>query len=683
MLIDGAYLEETRVVICNEEEIDDFDHETKSRQQVRGNLYLAKVARVEPSLQAAFVDYGKEKHGFLSFSEIHPDYFQIPVADRKLLLQREKDLTEKFSPKDPNNEENNDADVEKNTTEQDAANFEANINFKISKEREKVFSKYRIQEVIKKGQILLIQVVKEERGNKGAAVTTYISLAGRYCVLMANTARKGGISRRITQSNTRKKLRSIVDSLEIPENMAVIIRTAGEKRTKPEIKRDFQYLTRVWEKIRSITMKSVAPVLVHEENNIIKRAIRDLYTPDIENIYVEGELAFKAAKDYMKTLMPSKVKTIKIYKDKTPLLQFYNYEKKLERMFDPIVHMNGGGYIVINQTEALVAIDVNSGRATRERNIEGTALQTNKQAAHEVARQIKLRNLSGLIIIDFIDMLEYKHNRIVENTLKQSLNMDRAKIQVGQISNFGLLEMSRQRIGPSVYEADFQECKECNSSGKTRSLDSLTLKVLRQIQEISDKTSNKDLYFKIKKDIGINILNKKRKEIADIETLRKCIINIIPDESLENNCEFIDTEFNSNLTGKEEKRKDFEFDRAKNKVNEKTKQPIKQNTKSKTINKNIVSRPKRINKSIKVNSAKVNNDVNKNTSQVIPIKFIKQENEEIIENKSKKNTTKETNKAKKNLNKESKVIVAKNKVANKKKKLPAKSGWWNKEAQNN
>ena len=263
MLIDGAYLEETRVVICNEEEIDDFDHETKSRQQVRGNLYLAKVARVEPSLQAAFVDYGKEKHGFLSFSEIHPDYFQIPVADRKLLLQREKDLTEKFSPKDPNNEDSTDADLEKNVTDQDAANFEANINFKISKEREKVFSKYRIQEVIKKGQILLIQVVKEERGNKGAAVTTYISLAGRYCVLMANTARKGGISRRITQSNTRKKLRSIVDSLKIPENMAVIIRTAGEKRTKPEIKRDFQYLTRVWEKIRSITMKSVSPVLVH------------------------------------------------------------------------------------------------------------------------------------------------------------------------------------------------------------------------------------------------------------------------------------------------------------------------------------------------------------------------------------------------------------------------------------
>ncbi|HIC76381.1 MAG TPA: Rne/Rng family ribonuclease, partial [Candidatus Dadabacteria bacterium] len=364
--------------------------------------------------QAAFVDYGKEKHGFLSFNEIHPDYFQIPVADRKILVQHEKELTEKFSTKESNGPENGDAFVDDKEIIQDSNNNFFKINVRLNKEREKLFNKYRIQEVIKKGQILLIQVVKEERGNKGAALTTYISLAGRYCVLMANTARKGGISRRITQSNTRKKLKSILDSLNTPENMAVIIRTAGEKRTKLEIKRDFNYLLKTWKKIRETTLNSVAPILIHEENSIIKRAIRDLLTSEISNVFIEGEFAFKSAREYMKTLIPSKVKIIKKYIEKTPLFQFYSFESKLDKIHDPIVNLDSGGYIVINQTEALVAVDVNSGRATKERNIEETALQTNKQAAAELCRQIKIRNLSGLIVIDFIDMLENKNNRIIE-----------------------------------------------------------------------------------------------------------------------------------------------------------------------------------------------------------------------------------------------------------------------------
>ena len=702
MLIDGAYPEETRVIVTNDDEIDDFDHETKNKQQIRGNLYLAKIARVEPSLQAAFVDYGKERHGFLPFSEIHPDYFQIPIADRKLLVKHEKELTEKFAPKENSSSEDGENFIDGKETIQDSNNAALNVNSRLVKEREKIFNKYRIQEVIKKGQILLIQVVKEERGNKGAALTTYISLAGRYCVLMANTARKGGISRRITQSNVRKKLRLIIDSLDIPENMAVIIRTAGEKRTKLEIKRDYSYIVRTWEKIRAITLNSVAPILIHEENNIIKRAIRDLFTSEISNIHIDGESAFKSAREYMKTLMPSKVKIIKNYKEKIPIFQFHNFETKLEKMHDPIVHLDSGGYIVINQTEALVAVDVNSGRATKERNIEETALQTNKQAAKELSRQLKLRNLSGLIIIDFIDMLDNKNNRIIENTLKQSLSSDRAKIQVGQISSFGLLEMSRQRIRPSIYEAEFIDCHACHASGKIRSLESQSLKVLRQIQEKVNGLNEKNLYCKIKKDIAINILNNKRKELSDIETRVRVNINIIPDEKIENECEFIEhiNAFQSNnrmgkkkeFSNRSEKRLGTERSSPKlNNVNHNTvKNKLKNRDTAKSTTKNMTTNNKPHRKIDNKIIKKTNNIKTQKNSEIIPLNF-ERTNGKIIENEEntinnitpkkelqKKAVKKIVSREKKTDNTNKKTYAIKTKLKEKNIKSPAKSGWWNK-----
>ncbi|MBT7077721.1 MAG: Rne/Rng family ribonuclease, partial [Pelagibacterales bacterium] len=519
MLIDAEYLEETRVVVTNDNEIEDFDHETTTKKQNRGNLYLAKIARVEPSLQAAFVDYGNERHGFLAFNEIHPDYFQIPIADKEELLK----------------EESSQLDEQENIDENaiDAENDSSN-NFLKKKppKRSNFYRKYRIQEVIKKGQILLVQVAKEERGNKGAALTTFISLAGRYCVLMTNTIRKGGISRRITHSNERKKLRSIIEGLNIPTNMGVIIRTAGSKMNKIEIKRDYNFLIKTWESIKTHTLKSVAPALIHEENNIIKRGIRDLYTAEVEEILVQGVSAFKAAKSYMKTLIPSKTKIISEYNDKTPLLQKYNIDTKLEKMHSPIATLKSGGYIVINQTEALVAVDVNSGKATKERNIEETALQTNKEAAEELAIQLRLRDLSGLIVIDFIDMLLSKNNRIIENILKQRLHTDRAKIQVGNISSFGLLEMSRQRLRPSIYEADFITCHHCLGHGRIRSLESLTLKALHQIEEQATNFNEKSLSINIPEKTAIHILNNKRKELLSIEEKRNIIITIIPDAKL-------------------------------------------------------------------------------------------------------------------------------------------------------
>ena len=512
ILIDAEYLEETRVVVTNESEIEDFDHETTTKKQNRGNLYLAKIARVEPSLQAAFVDYGNERHGFLAFSEIHPDYFQIPIADKENIIQKEvSDI--------------DDNDIEVESIEEAEIN---NNSYQKQKTNSKIkfYNKYKIQEVIKKGQIVLIQVTKEERGNKGAALTTFISLAGRYCVLMTNTIRKGGISRRITHSNDRKKLRSIIESLDIPNNMAVIVRTAGSKRTKVEIKRDYNFLNKTWENIKQNTLKSVAPALIHEENNIIKRGIRDLYTPEIEEILIQGDSAFKAAKTYMKTLIPSKIKILKEYKEKTPLLQKYNIDTKLEKIHSPIANLKSGGYIVINQTEALVAVDVNSGKATKERNIEETALQTNKEAAEELAIQLRLRDMSGLIVIDFIDMVLSKNNRFIENVLKQRLYSDRAKIQVGNISSFGLLEMSRQRLRPSIYEAEFITCPHCLGQGRVRSLESLTLKSLHDIEKQATNYSEKSLTINIPEETALHILNNKRKELSNIEAKRNITINM-------------------------------------------------------------------------------------------------------------------------------------------------------------
>jgi ribonuclease E len=660
MLIDAEYLEETRVVVTNDNEIEDFDHETTTKKQNRGNLYLAKIARVEPSLQAAFVDYGNERHGFLAFSEIHPDYFQIPIADKEdILKEGVSSLDDQI-----------DSEID---LELDNSNVSEN---KPSLKKLKFYHKYRIQEVIKKGQILLVQVAKEERGNKGAALTTFISLAGRYCVLMTNTIRKGGISRRITHSNDRKKLRSIIENLNIPNNMAVIVRTAGSKRTKIEIKRDYNFLNKTWEKIKSNTLKSVAPVLIHEENNIIKRGIRDLYTPEIEEILIQGDTAFKAAKNYMKTLIPSKTKILKEYSDKTPLLQKYNIDKKLEKIHNPIATLKSGGYIVINQTEALVAVDVNSGKATKERNIEETALQTNKEAAEELAIQLRLRDLSGLIVIDFIDMLLSKNNRIIENILKQRLHSDRAKIQVGNISSFGLLEMSRQRLRPSIYEADFITCHHCLGHGRIRSLESLTLKALHHIEEKATNYNEKSLEINIPEETAIHILNNKRKELSNIEEKRNIIINIIPDQTLKNEEDPVEQINNINKANNDTKISNR--DKNKKEPNPRNNNKIKRPTSKNKFIKRPIQNKKLLNpiKNIAIENTEINstNSITKNKNKIT---------KNITEQKPKKKITK---KPIKQIDKKTSIIKSeipeskkqKIKAVNPKKKSPVKKGWWNK-----
>jgi len=474
MLIDAAHPEETRVVVVHGNRVEEFDFESENKKQLRGNIYLAKVTRVEPSLQAAFVEYGGNRHGFLAFNEIHPDYYQIPVADREELL---KEWAAETRAQDDDEDESDDASTDNESdaesdadTELDAAAEDADVAESEGDEEEaadvasdetveamgnedaieetqpkkqrRQLRSYKIQEVIKRRQVILIQVVKEERGNKGAALTTYLSLAGRYCVLMPNTARGGGISRKITNGGDRKKLKAVAEGLDVPEGMGLIVRTAGAKRTKTEIKRDFEYLLRLWERVRDLTLESMAPALVYEEGSLIKRSIRDLYSKDIDQVLIEGDGAYREAKDFMRMLMPSHAKNVQPYKDREPIFQKHSIDTQLDAMFSETVTLKSGGYLVINQTEALVAIDVNSGRATKERNIEATALKTNLEAAAEAARQFRLRDLAGLIVIDFIDMDENRNNRSVEKKLKEALKSDRARIQVGRISHFGLLEMS-------------------------------------------------------------------------------------------------------------------------------------------------------------------------------------------------------------------------------------------------
>ena len=672
MLIDAEYLEETRVVVTNDNEIEDFDHETTTKKQNRGNLYLAKIARVEPSLQAAFVDYGNERHGFLAFNEIHPDYFQIPIADKEELLK----------------EESSQLDEQENIDENaiDAENDSSN-NFLKKKppKRSNFYHKYRIQEVIKKGQILLVQVAKEERGNKGAALTTFISLAGRYCVLMTNTIRKGGISRRITHSNERKKLRSIIEGLNIPTNMGVIIRTAGSKMNKIEIKRDYNFLIKTWESIKTHTLKSVAPALIHEENNIIKRGIRDLYTAEVEEILVQGVSAFKAAKSYMKTLMPSKTKIISEYNDKTPLLQKYNIDTKLEKMHSPIARLKSGGYIVINQTEALVAVDVNSGKATKERNIEETALQTNKEAAEELAIQLRLRDLSGLIVIDFIDMLLSKNNRIIENILKQRLHTDRAKIQVGNISSFGLLEMSRQRLRPSIYEADFITCHHCLGHGRIRSLESLTLKALHQIEEQATNFNEKSLSINIPEKTAIHILNNKRKELLSIEEKRNIIITIIPDAKLNDEEDPLEEIKAINKINNDNKAN--YFNKNKKDLNNKIKRPLANNkfkkhpkTKKMPLDK---LEDKNIKKTETNNLTDIVTDKNNNITNNLSNEKKQKEKKKINANKNSSSPVidnkKPITKTKISTISNKIKIKEKTKIVKSKRKGPAKKGWWNKD----
>jgi len=529
MLIDASHPEETRVVVLSGNQVEDFDVEVESRRQLKGNVYLAKVTRVEPSLQAAFVEYGGNRHGFLAFSEIHPDYYQIPVADREALIAEEEDaqLAAKEA-EEADESHNGDVAVEEVGGGEDAIDDAESVRRPVVDRR-----RYKIQEVIKRRQILLIQVVKEERGNKGAALTTYLSLAGRYCVLMPNTARGGGISRKIASGQDRKRLKSILADLSIPDGMAVIVRTAGDKRTKAEIKRDYEYLIRLWEQIRQKTLESIAPSLIHEEGNLIKRSIRDIYTKDIEEVVIHGEEGYRVAKDFMKLMMPSHAKRVQPYKEENiPLLQRYQVESQIDSMHYPEVTLKSGGYIVINSTEALVAVDVNSGKSTRERNIEETAYKTNLEAADEVARQLRLRDLAGLIVIDFIDMENNRNQNKVERALKDAMRKDRARIQIGRISPFGLLEMSRQRLRPSLQEIHSEPCPHCVGTGIRRSADTTALQILRVIEEEAMRKRNNEITMHVPTEVALYILNQKRDLLTKIEADFDVKVFLLNDDTL-------------------------------------------------------------------------------------------------------------------------------------------------------
>ncbi len=702
MLIDATHPEETRVVVVRGNRVEEFDFETAQRKQLRGNIYLAKVTRVEPSLQAAFIEYGGNRHGFLAFSEIHPDYYQIPVADRQALIEAnerahreaeeetenrsnrrrprqrnsrrrgggervqseivnadgpdlsqapqpdvhaphdhahdaehhhadadhhdhdghehshehadhphehahdeyEHTVSESAAPATPaelpapeaieastpdaatdaeareahahddhafeNQAHADDAptaeagehaalppddhaaapqgDEQHDDDEDEGEEAEEEIVESVGGDDvmeevpERAFRprrQYKIQEVIKRRQVMLVQVVKEERGNKGAALTTYLSLAGRYAVLMPNTARGGGISRKITSAQDRSRLKEVVQDLDVPEGMGIILRTAGAARTKPEIKRDFEYLIRMWETVRDMTLKSQAPTLVYEEGSLIKRSLRDLYNKEIDEIQVAGEAGYQEARDFMKMLMPSNVRTVRQYRDGQPLFSRMGVESQLDAMFSPTVQLRSGGYIVINQTEALVSIDVNSGRSTREHHIEDTALKTNLEAAEEVARQLRLRDLAGLIVIDFIDMDEKRNNRSVERKLSDCLRQDRARIQVGRISHFGLLEMSRQRIRASVLESSTEPCPQCGGSGHVRSVSSVALQLLRGLEEILMKGATHNLVVRTRTDVALYVLNHKRGHLRDLENSFKVTLAVVADATVSAQQSFI------------------------------------------------------------------------------------------------------------------------------------------------
>ena len=614
MLIDAAHAEETRVVVVDGNRVEEFDFESETRRQLAGNIYLAKVTRVEPSLQAAFVDYGGNRHGFLAFSEIHPDYYQIPIADREALMEEERayaealreqeenaqaekkrsrvrtrskhtksadfiekqDLNEgttnellesdvpvseesqigssdKLDEKDSEKTRDVYLDLEANSdsepvpeenidTAQDGSSEENLDEIESVSEADDPLDlviaskprprRYKIQEVIKVRQILLVQVVKEERGNKGAALTTYLSLAGRYCVLMPNTARGGGISRKITNAVDRKKLKEIAGGIEVPSGAGLIVRTAGAKRTKTEIKRDYEYLQRLWEQIRELTLKSIAPTKIYEEGDLVKRSIRDLYNRDLDEVLVEGEAGYKIAKDFMRMIMPSHSKNVKHYNDPLPLFSRYQVETYLTSMFNPVVQLKSGGYLVIGVTEALVAIDVNSGRATKEGSIEDTALKTNLEAAEEVSRQLRLRDLAGLIVIDFIDMEDRRNNSAVERKLKDKLKTDRARIQVGRISGFGLLEMSRQRLRPGMIEATTQNCPHCHGTGLIRSEENLALSIIRQIEDEGVRGRSREVVVNCPVSVANFIVNQKRDHIANIEARFSLFVRINADTAL-------------------------------------------------------------------------------------------------------------------------------------------------------
>ena len=547
LLVDAIHPEETRIVVTSGNKLEEFDFESAARRQLRGNIYLAKVTRVEPSLQAAFIEYGGNRHGFLAFSEIHPDYYQIPVADREALLRDQEDEDEDHEEEpapaaasEAEAEAHDDDGEDHSHIEQAPANAEpvesiGGDALEETPRRPKTVSRrnnYKIQEVIKRRQVMLVQVVKEERGNKGAALTTYLSLAGRYSVLMPNTARGGGISRKITNAADRKRLKDIVGDLEVPQGQGIILRTAGASRTKAEVKRDFEYLQRLWENVRSLTLKSQAPCLVYEEGSLIKRTIRDLYSKDIDEVFVAGDEAYREAKDFMRMIMPSHAKNVVLYKEDQPIFSKYNVENQLDQMFSPQVTLPSGGYIVINPTEALVSIDVNSGRSTKEHNIEDTALQTNLEAADEVARQLRLRDLAGLIVIDFIDMVENRSNRAVERRLKDALKNDRARIQVGRISHFGLMEMSRQRIRFGVVESSTHTCPVCSGTGLVRSVESVALLVMRAVEDHVLRRPGQSINLKVPTDVALYILNSKRHSLSTLEAKYQLSITVLADDHL-------------------------------------------------------------------------------------------------------------------------------------------------------
>ncbi|MDT7933673.1 MAG: Rne/Rng family ribonuclease [Sphingomonadaceae bacterium] len=544
MLIDSRHREETRVAVVKGNRVEEFDFEAAARKQIKGNIYLAKVTRVEPSLQAAFIEYGGNRHGFLAFSEIHPDYYQIPREDREALLREERELEreemeaaqaiEMEGSVEDASERADGSDDETALRPPATANegHDDHTHERLRERRMALRRRYKIQDVIKRRQVLLVQVVKEERGNKGAALTTYLSLAGRYCVLMPNTSHGGGISRKISSAADRKRLKSIMDELKLPSGMAAIVRTAGLSRTKTEIKRDFDYLCRLWDDIRELTLSSTAPALIHEDSDLIKRAIRDIYSREIEEVIVDGDEGYAHARQFMKLLMPSHVKRVKHYIDPVPLFQRAQIETQLNAMFQPTVQLKSGGYIVINPTEALVSIDINSGRSTREHNIEDTALRTNLEAADEIARQLRLRDMAGLIVVDFIDMEHGGNVRRVERQMKEALKNDRARIQVGRISSFGLLEMSRQRLRTGVLEASTVHCPMCEGTGLVRSASSAALLALRALEEEAVRGRASLLTLRAGSEVAVYILNRKRTEIIELERRYGVDIEVLPDSAL-------------------------------------------------------------------------------------------------------------------------------------------------------
>ena len=567
MLIDATQNEEVRVAVVDKERLEEYEVETSARKQIKGNIYLAKVVRIEPSLQAAFVDYGDDRHGFLPFNEIHPDYYRIPISDRKKLEEafkasraaeemlndevvhvddeealelaseeaatktkgrgRGKGRTKKQAK--ASEEETPPASPEK-AESQESTSTEAPE----AVSAESLYSQYKIQEVIKRRQILLVQVVKEKRGNKGAALSTYLSLAGRYCVLMPNAGhRSGGISRKISDIKDRKRLRKVLQELNLPEEMGLIVRTAGSQRSKVEIKRDYDYLLRLWNEIREKTLQSIAPDSIHEEGDLVKRAIRDVYDRDVEEVLVDGAEAYKLAKSFMKMLIPSHAKRVKQYKDEgTSLFHKHSVDAQIDDMMDPTVPLPSGGSIVINTTEALVAIDVNSGKATRERNIDETAYKTNMEAAAEIARQVRLRDLAGIVVVDFIDMGSSKHIQAVERKFKEAIRLDRARIQVDRISQFGLLAFSRQRLRPSLFETHNVPCKHCQGTGSVRTIESIALTILRAIESEAVGSKEKVLTVSVAPEVDYYILNQKRQALQTIESNTGISVHIVRDDSL-------------------------------------------------------------------------------------------------------------------------------------------------------